>query len=382
MSDGERRTYRVGVVGAGAIARGSHLPALAAQGDRVRVDAVADVDPGRAAAMAAELGIPHHYGDLPALLGERRVDLLVVCTPPGQHLPAVRAGLAAGAWVWCEKPPTLSLAGYESAAAGECPGGPYVSYVFQHRFGSAARHVRHLIEAGELGRPLVAVCNTLWFRAQAYFDRPWRGRWDTEGGGPTMGHGIHQMDLLLHLLGDWAEVSAVARRLDREVEAEDVSAAVVTMESGAVVTVVNSLLSPREVSYLRFDFQRASVELSHLYGYANADWCLTPRPGTDLAGLWPPADDVPSSHTAQLSALLDAMDRGQRPQASGPDGRRSLELAAGIYRSAATGRAVRRTELVPGDPFHAAMNGGAAAPSWLAGCPHRAGTAPPSGRLS
>ena len=48
-----------------------------------------------------------------------------------------------------------------------------------------------------------------------------------------MGHGIHQMDLLLHLLGDWSEVRAMAGRLVHDVESEDVSTALVRFESGA-----------------------------------------------------------------------------------------------------------------------------------------------------
>jgi predicted dehydrogenase len=106
--------------------------------------------------------------------------------------------------------------------------------------------------------------------------------------------------------------------------------------------------------------------VSHLYGYRNGNWRLTPRAGAELDPVWPPAEDVPSSHAAQLAALLDAMDDGRRPWASGPDGRRSLELAAGIYQSAATDRTVRRAELVPGNPFYDAMNGGAPADGWLA----------------
>jgi predicted dehydrogenase len=368
---GAAPVYRAAVVGAGDIAAGRHLPALAEHAGRVRVESIVDVDTGRAAGLAREWGVPHHYGDVPAMLRARRPDLVVVCTPPGQHLPVVQAGLAAGAWVWCEKPPTLSLADYDRAGAGERTGGPYVSYVFQHRFGSAARHARQLIASAALGRPLVGVCHTLWFRDQAYFDVPWRGRWETEGGGPTMGHGIHQFDLMLYLLGDWTEVRAVARRLDRDVAAEDVSAALLTMASGALVSVVNSVLSPREESYLRVDLQQATVEVSHVYGYRNDDWRLTPRPGAAAGVRWPPERDVPGSHTAQLSTLLDAMDGRVRPEVSGPDGRRSLELAAAIYQSAATDRTVRRAELVPGNPFYRAMNGGEPAPGWLtAPVPH------------
>ena len=90
-----------------------------------------------------------------------------------------------------------------------------------------------------------------------------------------MGHGIHQMDMLLDVLGDWTEVSAVVRTQARRMETEDVSMAHVTFASGAVASIVTSVLSPREQSYLRFDFERATVEVTHLYGYADDDWRIT-----------------------------------------------------------------------------------------------------------
>jgi predicted dehydrogenase len=352
--------HRVAIVGAGGIAAGRHMPALRAHAERVEVVAVVDVDLDRAAAFAAEWDVDHSSTDLSGTLAAQRPDLVVVCTPPAAHHEGVRASLAAGAWVWCEKPPVLSLAEYDDLAAHERAGGPYAGYVFQHRFGSAAQTLRGQVADGTLGRPLVGVCHTLWYRDHAYYAVPWRGEWATEGGGPAMGHGIHQMDLMLWLLGDWREVSAIMGTLDRDVATEDVSIAAVAFESGALVSVVNSVLSPRQESYLRFDFTDATVEVSHLYGYDNSHWRWTPREGVDEARArsWRPTADVPSSHTAQLAAFLDAMDRGERPPASGADGRRSLELVTGLYQSAITGRPVLRSELAPGTPFYEHLDGG------------------------
>lgn len=352
---------RVAVVGAGGIARISHLPALAAAGDAVEVVAVCDVDSARANELAESHGIPGRHTDVADMLARESPDLVVVATPPVAHREAVIAGLDAGAWVWCEKPPTLSLAEYDEITAHEKDGGPYASYVFQHRFGSAARRLREHIAGGELGAPLVAVCNTLWYRGHDYFEVPWRGKWETEGGGPTMGHGIHQMDLLLSLLGDWHEVHAVAATLGRRVETEDVSFAIVRFASGAVGSIVNSVLSPRETSYLRFDFGDATVEVEHLYGYDNSHWRWTPAPHvTDqdrIAG-WAPAENTGSSHRAQLATLLTAMSAGERPPVSGADGRRVMELITAMYQSAITGRPVTRAELDETNPFYHSLNGG------------------------
>ncbi|MEU7786843.1 Gfo/Idh/MocA family oxidoreductase [Amycolatopsis sp. NPDC049159] len=359
MTHGKR--LRVAVVGAGGIAD-SHRSAFEAHRDDVEIVAAADVDEARAVAFCAAAGDAKPYGDLDTLLAEQEPDLVSICTPPGLHVEQTVKALAGGAWVWCEKPPCRSLAEYDEMAAAERDGGPYVSFVYQQRSGSGAAHFRNLLDAGELGRPLVAHCQTTWYRDGAYYAVPWRGRWDSEGGGPAMGHGIHQMDLLLHLLGDWAEVRAMTARLVHDVETEDVSTALVRFESGALATVVNSVLSPDEVSRIRVDCENATVELTHLYGHSGKDWRYTPAPhvAEKATKRWTPSEDVASSHAAAFAPVLAAYRAGRRPPCSGADGRRVLEFVAALYKSAATGAGVRRGEIVAGDAFHRSMAGAGA----------------------
>jgi predicted dehydrogenase len=234
--------------------------------------------------------------------------------------------------------------------------GTYCSSVFQWRFGSGAQHLKHLIQTEALGRPLVGICQTTWFRNHAYYQVPWRGKWSTEGGGSTMGHGIHAMDLFLWLLGDWEDVSAMMGTLDREIEVEDVSLAIVRFKNRALGSIVNSVLSPREETYLRFDFQKATVELTTLYGYTNKHWRFSQPPSTQdtsvLARWQELSHDRPASHTTQLAHLLDSLDQRARPLASTRDVRPTLEFITGIYKSAATGRIVHRGSIVEGDPFY------------------------------
>ena len=148
--------------------------------------------------------------------------------------------------------------------------------VFQHRHGSGARRAHHLLESGALGIPRVVICETLWYRPDSYFLPEWRGNWAGEGGGPTLGHGIHQIDLLLHLMGSWHTVDARAARIARPVEFEDVSLAIVMFDSGAAGTVVTSLLCPQELSRIRIDTTSGTLEVNHVYGYSDADWSRRP----------------------------------------------------------------------------------------------------------
>lgn len=351
-------SYRVAIVGTGGIAE-YHIKALQSMGERVQVVAAVDVDRARVEAYSATHHIPHFYTDITAVLEAERVDLVHIATPPSTHYSLIRSCLEAGTWVLCEKPLCISLEEIDQIIKLEQQTGKYCSSVFQWRFGSGARHLKSLIQERALGRPLVGICQTTWYRDAAYYEVPWRGKWATEGGGPTMGHGIHALDLFLWLLGDWSEVNALVGTLDRKIEVEDVSVASVRFATGALGSVINSVLSPRQETYLRFDFQKATVELTGLYSYSNQNWRYSLPDGVEdaqqLAQWQNIAQDVSSSHTAQLASLLDSMDQGERPLSSTLDVRPTLEFITALYKSAAVGYTVRSGSIGPEDPYYCHM---------------------------
>ncbi|WP_030908265.1 Gfo/Idh/MocA family protein [Streptosporangium amethystogenes] len=356
---------RVVVVGGGHIADAVHMPAFRGLPGEIEVVAVVDATVEAATAFARRWSIPYASDDLNRVLDELRPDLVDITSPPALHHAQALAALRAGAWVWCEKPPGLSLAEYDDMVAAEREGGPYAAIVFQQRFGSGAERARRLISSGALGAPYAAHCQTTWYRDAGYYAAPWRGRWATEGGGPALGLGIHQIDLLLELLGDWNEVRAMAGRLSRDIETDDISTALVRFESGALATVVSTCLAPRQVSHLRIDLADATVELTHLYGYADDDWTYTAASHVEPERVkeWhATAADVPSSHLAQLRGLVADLRAARRPRASGADGRRSLELITAMYRAALTDTTVRAGTIAPGDPFYRSLHGDA--PGW------------------
>lgn len=351
---------RVAIVGTGNIAN-YHAQALQALGGQVELVAGVDLDHDRRSSFCEQYAIAASYDDVSTMLDEQRPKLVHVCTPPGSHHEIGLRCLEAGVSVLAEKPPTLGLAELDDLAAAEGEGGPWFATVFQHRFGSGAQRLQAMMADGVLGRPLLAVCHTTWFREQAYFDVPWRGRWDTEGGGPTMGHGIHQVDLLAAVLGGWSEVSALAVQQARRMETEDVSLAHVSFENGAVASVINSVVSPREESFLRFDFEHATVELTHLYGYGDDDWVVTPAPGfeDEVMDAWHSGvSGVNSGHSAQLQHVVDALRNGEAPPVTTTESRRTMQLVAATYASAFEGRRITPSDLGPGSAFYERMDGG------------------------
>jgi predicted dehydrogenase len=352
------RRYRTAIVGTGGIAV-AHVRALQGLAHRADLVAVADVDLGRAKTFAERWDVPHAYDGVTELLDAQQLDLVHLCTPPEHHAPLALHCLRAGATVLVEKPPTLSLAEFDALVAAERLSAGQVATVFQHRFGSAAIRLRRMVAAGDLGRPLLATCATQWYRDDDYFAAPWRGTWESEGGGPTMGHGIHQFDLLLSILGPWRELTALAVRQARSTDTEDVSMALVTFDNGAVASVVNSVVSPRQSSALRFDFEHATVEVEHLYGYDDNDWTLTPAPGHEalLVGWTGDGVNTPSGHAAQLAVVFDALDRGEAPPVTLTDARRTMDFVAALYASAFAGERVRSGQIGSDSPFAKRMDG-------------------------
>lgn len=349
------------LVGTGGIAD-SHVKAARSQGDRLDLVAAMDVDLAKGQAFCDKFELDRCYGDFEEMLDREKPDLVQIAVPPHFHCDLTVKSLEAGAWVYCEKPLCASLAELDRIEAAEKATGLFCASVFQMRYGPSNRHFKAVAQSGRLGRMLVGICHTLWFRDEAYYAVPWRGNWKSELGGATMTQGIHAMDQFLDLMGDWEEVTAMAGSLDRKMEVEDVSMALVRFSSGAFGSIINSVLSPRQVSSMRFDLQKATVELDHLYFFNKDDWTITPAEGeeesegvTTLAE-WP--EDAEVSHGIQLSALLDDMDAGRRPLTSGPGARETLSFIASLYKSVFTGELVRKGTVGPGDPFYDGMNGG------------------------
>jgi predicted dehydrogenase len=323
--------------------------------------AAVDIDPERAKAFCEKHQIPKAYTDMAQMLKEVRPDLVQITTPPQPHAKLSIQCMEGGADVLCEKPLCGSLKELDQIQQVEKKTGKFCASVFQMRYGHKTAELKTAIAQGKLGKPLVSLCQTMWYRDHAYYEVPWRGKWSTELGGPTMGHGIHAMDHWLYLLGDWSEVRSMVGTLDRKIEVEDISMAMVKFENGSFGSVINTILCPREETYLRFDFQKATVELKHLYGYNEKDWTFTSAPkqsGEHLESLKKLQNsDAFSSHGSQLSVIVDDILQRRQPITGGSEARRTIEFLTAIYKSAFTNQTVLRNSIQQDDPFYSSMHG-------------------------
>lgn len=189
---------RFGIVGCGKVG-GLHAAALKAVPETVYVGAC-DADPARAAAFAVKHG-GAAFPDLDSLLASG-VEVVVIGTPHPAHAgPAVKA-LSAGVHVLVEKPMAATLADCDAMIAAAEASGAKLGVISQRRFYEPVRRVKEAIDAGKLGTPVLGhVLMYSWRDAAYYASDPWRGRWDTEGGGVLVNQSPHQLDMLLWFLG-------------------------------------------------------------------------------------------------------------------------------------------------------------------------------------
>ena len=351
---------QVALIGCGGIAR-HHTRAIQEQIDRAEIVGVVDVDEKRARDFADVHGIPHYYGEIDALFQAHRPDLVVITSPSGLHAEQCCQALEAGAHVLCEKPLAGSLAQLDQIESAVQRTGKTCTGVLQWRFGSSGWHVKQLLGQGEFGQPRVGICQTTWYRPSDYYAASWHGRWATELGGVSMTLGIHAMDLFLWLMGEWDEVSAMMDTLDRDIEVENISLAHVRFCNGAMASIINSALSPRQTSYIRLDCQKATIELKHLYGYNRDNWTFTLPPSatqTDDLERWQRMpEDKPASISTQFESVLNALEAGQTPWPGVTDVRPTIEFLTCLYKSAFTGQPVKCGSIGPDDPFYTSMNG-------------------------
>lgn len=299
------------------------------------VELVAAASVSDAESFCQQYQIPHCYNSLDELLRAERPDVVHLCTPPQGHASQALAALGAGAHVVTEKPAALSLAELDTMLEAARSAGRHLAVVFQQRTGSAAAHVKALMESGSLGRPLVALAQTMWYRDDAYYGVPWRGRFATEGGGTTMSHTIHQIDLLAHFFGEWDAVSAHMWRLARNIETEDTVTGVIRFRNGAVATVVGTVLGPRQVTALRIDTARATVELEHLYGHSHKSWRISAAEGMPQDERWTwPEVERPSGHEDYLRQVYAAFATDGPLPAVAAAPSRAMEIVTAMYASA------------------------------------------------
>jgi predicted dehydrogenase len=179
-------TFRVGIIGAGRVAR-RHLYGYRKTGTAVVV-AASDPETKQRTKAQKLWRIPKVYSDFREMVSEEHLDFVSVCAPPRFHFAAVLAAAEAGVKaVLCEKPIALNLEEADEMIGICREHGVKLAIGHQRRFAPQHQLAKALLEQRTIGelRHVLAECPPDILRA-----------------------GIHSLDLLLDRLGPLARVTA------------------------------------------------------------------------------------------------------------------------------------------------------------------------------
>lgn len=323
------------IVGCGAIYP-LHASALAKL-DGIRLRAAVDLDPAKAGAAALRYGC-EALSDYRELLTRSDIQVVHLCTPHHLHAPLAQELLAAGKHVLTEKPMALTAReGEELAAAAEQSSG-MLGVCFQNRYNETSLAAKGFCGSGELGRLLGLRASVAWSRKPGYYtESPWRGRWETEGGGLLMNQAIHTLDLLQWFGGGIVSVkgSVTTDALEGIIEVEDTAHARIVFESGAsaVFYATNAHMENAPVELeLVFEQGKLIQRRDALYLWADgkertlADAFADGQP---LAGksYWG------AGHSRLIADFYRCLSQGEPFPIDGREGLKAVRLAGDIYAS-------------------------------------------------
>jgi predicted dehydrogenase len=196
---------RVAIIGAGQIARVSHIANYQSR-EEVEVVAVCDTNLEAAANVASQFHIPEYFQDHITMIEKVRPDAVSICIPNKFHARVTCDALELGCHVLCEKPPALTVEEARLMEAKAKSNQRLLTFGFHFRYGENVRLVKTKIDHGDFGS--IYNAKVVWTRRRGI---PGWGNFinkDLQGGGPLIDIGSHILDLAAYLL-DYPEIDYV-----------------------------------------------------------------------------------------------------------------------------------------------------------------------------
>ena len=222
---------QIGVIGVGAMGT-QHFLRLVERIHGAQVVAVSDVNEQHARQLIAPHASIRFEADPMALIRDPQVEAIVIVSADSTHEEFCLEALRLKKFVFCEKPLSASSAGAKQVVDAEMATGKrLIQLGFNRRFDPAYQELKQIIDAGELGAPLLAHCAHRNPNYPPAFD-------DVVA---ITGTAIHEIDIMSWLLGDgFCQAQVVFPKTSKHAknpQLHDPQMVLLTTSSGMVITV-------------------------------------------------------------------------------------------------------------------------------------------------
>ena len=352
------KTLKIGIIGAGGICRGAHMPSYKNM-NNVEIVAICDIKVEKAQEVADQYSIPHVFENYMDLINMPGLDAVDICTPNYLHSIIAVEALNHGLHVLCEKPDAINTVEAEKMKAAAEKNGKVLMVIRNNRFMPISTFTKKYIEDGRMGEIYAARCG--WQRRRGI---PGKGGWFTtkeqSGGGPLIDLGVHMIDLTMWLMGNPKPVSvsgctyskfadtdtsdSVNSSFGEKVangtfDVEDLAMGFIRFDNGACLQLEFSWASNVEKEQRFFELRGTK---------AGASWSSA----TNKLGIYEEAygetiDYMPNidnskvrGHEGNIRHFVDVVNGDAQPIFVPEQGLNMVKILEAIYRSAETGKEV------------------------------------------
>ncbi len=231
-------TVHWGIIGVGDVTEVKSGPAFY-KVEHSNLVAVMRRNAQKAADYAERHNVKKWYSDATDLINDPDVNAIYVATPPDSHAAYAIEAMRAGKPVYVEKPMALNYAECADMLEVSRQTGIPIWVAYYRRSLPAFLEAKKLIEAGEIGKPLMVNVKLYKQAAERNLtlkEMPWRVIPEIAGAGHFFDLASHQFDYLDFLLGNISEVKGNARNLGGLYPPEDTVSGTWLHESGVVGT--------------------------------------------------------------------------------------------------------------------------------------------------
>jgi predicted dehydrogenase len=344
-------TIKIGIIGAGAIARHRHLPETR-DNPFAEVGAVCDVVRERAEEMTVKYG-GKAYTDYQEMLADEDIDAVIVAATNTTHAKMTIAALEAGKHVLCEKPMATTLEDAQAMMDAAERAGMKLMIAQNQRLEDANKKAKEILQSGKLGKV---------YTFRAIFGHPGCEDWAIDGedtwffrreitGLGTLGDlAVHKLDLIRWLLDDeYTEASAFVDIMEKTypdgepINVEDNAICLLRTQKGAIGTMVTSWTYRKEDNTTYIYCENGVLSL-----YAHPDYPVVvdydhERAEYHKVGKKP--TNVEQVKSGIIDAFVDCIVNDTEPLIPGIEGYKALEVVLACQESAETGQIVKINSL-------------------------------------
>lgn len=357
---------KVGIIGCGKIA---HLHARALKEvPEALFSCVYSRNINKANNFAAEYNVKA-YDNLDTMFADKEADVVIICTPHPNHAEATIKAARAGVHVLVEKPLASSLEDCDAMIKAAQENNIKIGMVSQRRFYPSVQRIKRAIDDGKIGIPVLGTAYIMGWRDEAYYrSEPWRGKWKEEGGGVLVNQAPHQIDILQWFMGPIDEIFGYWDNLNHPyIEVEDTAVAVIRFKNGGLGNMIlTNSVNPALYGKIHIHGQSGATIGVQTDGGGLFSIGSSSMIGTPINDIWTikgeekmletwsqedteffnKIDPMIFSFKKQIEDFLKAIINRTKPLIDAEEGRKTVEIFTGIYRSQRDKKSVK-LPLVP-----------------------------------